>query len=662
MSLKLPTTREVSARTNSNREKYQSSLTKEENDIRLKQNASFVGSSNDPFSTPTRDNYQTYPYDYYAGTDCKIFFGDLWVDDIITLNYSVGQTKTPIYGYASQNFDAVAKGQIIVEGQFTIAFKETGYLNIIQATLEEQRANASNAIRGKIKKLQENDQQKFIPGLTSINDNSTEKIDFSYSANGTPQIIRQAQTIEQVLTSKKATTVLNSHFGGTSANDFEDFAEILEDSIWGDSNGKTIELENKLKRADEFDYTGNGGILTAKGHNYADVLNIMLTFGDINDTRAEHTMVVLNDVHITSTSMVVTPNGDPIGESYTFIARDINKSINTKSNTFNINPIKLNVGINSKLSTLSDIKEIEDILNNSRNLMGIIIKAGLTDGWAPVNINLGDEFVSFNKIEPFVDQVIKKVEDRFNSPLLSDVFLYYNQYIISVSFADTPDITMILEQTIPNTRTYKVISPTRTGFAVNNIISRDDVWDTVLSNPTAMDLSAAEQSKNKTYQDDISETVIASIASTETPEAAEKRKNEQIKETNKTLVEPKPFVGPPAPTKEQLAKETKAQASPIKVPVATVPTNTYQEMMNEFNQSFNTFKPTTTNKTQGAVNEVAGGIVRSIVGKVQTGGELAVKEATNEGFRNATEIAQKTSKEIFDNLRGDPTAPIVIKR
>lgn len=537
MALKLPTNREVKARTNSNREKYQSSLSKEENDVRLKQNASFVGSSNDPFSTPTRDNYQTYPYDYYAGTDCKIFFGDVWVDDIITLNYSVGQTKTPIYGYASQNFDAVAKGQIVVEGQFTIAFKETGYLNIIQATLEEQRVNASDMIQGKIRKLQENDQQKFIPGLTTINDDSKEKVDFSYSANGTPQIIRQAQTIEQVLTSKKAATVLNSHFGGTSANDFEDFAEILEDSIWGDSNGKTIELENKLKRADEFDYTGNGGILTAKGHNYADVLNIMLTFGDINDTRAEHTMVVLNDVHITSTSMVVTPNGDPIGESYTFIARDINKSINTKSNIFNINPVKLNIGNNSKLSKLEDINAIEEFLNNKDqvNNFSITLNAGLIDNeWYPANIPMGKQQVTFNKVIPFTDQLCSMVETFINTVSQETIPTNYIQAIVTVDFGNSigfdvnTKITMILEQSVLGTKSYRVISPTRTGFALNNIISRDDVWDAALNPPIS--LSATDQAKNKAYQES---TKGNTPTSAETPEATENKRKEQLKETNK---------------------------------------------------------------------------------------------------------------------------------
>ena len=648
----------------------ESTLNKQENDIRLKQNASFVGSSNDPFSTPTRDNYQTYPYDYYAGTDCKIFFGDVWVDDIITLNYTTNQSKTPIFGYASQNFDAVAKGQVLVEGQFTIAFKETGYLNLIQATLEEQRVNASDLIKGKIKKLQEGDQQKFIPGLTTINDNSKEKLDFSYSANGTPQIIRQSQTIEQVLTSKKATDVLNSKFGGTSSKDFEDFAEILEDSIWGDSNGKAMSLENKLKRADEFDYADNGGILTAKGHNYADVLNIMLTFGDINDTRAEHTLIVLNDVHITNTSMVITPNGDPIGESYTFIARDINKSINTKANVFNINPIKLNIGNGVKLSKLEDVNAIEEFLNHkdqTNNFNIQLVAALLNNQWISTGFskNKGTYQTTFNKVEPFTDQLCKFVENQANNLIPENFDTNYTQIIMTVDFGNSigfeevnDKITMILEQTVPGTRTYKVISPTRTGFSLNNIITRDDVWDTVLQNPTSMDLSAVEQSKNRAQADDINETLMAGSTKTDTPEESRKKREDQLKETNKS------FVGPLPPTQEQLAFEDRKRAIEVdKNPELTdvlYDTNSSQTITNSDREKAKQIY--STQQSTKAVKEVNKNTVPLINNDYTFNPDrLDIQKEVNKIIPSLEKKSQSGSKKIFDNLKGDPMAPFIIQ-
>ena len=488
----------------------QSSLSKKENDIRLKQSQSFIGSSNDPFSNPGRDNYQTYPYDYYAGTDCKIFFGDIWVDDIITIQYTCEQSKTPIYGYASQNFDAIAKGQIIVQGSLAIAFKETGYLNIIQATLEAQRADATQIIKAKIDEYQTTAKAglaRYVPGLNVIGDAATQPdVSFTYSPNGTPQIIRQQQTIESILVDKKSSTSLavSKTIGVESkSRDFEDFAEILEDSIWGDSNGKAFSLENKLKRADEFDYNPNGGITTAKGRSYSDVLNIMLTFGDINDYRAEHTITVLNDVHFISTSMVVSPNGDPIGEIYNFIARDINDSINTTSNTVNINPIKLNVGNDSiKISKIEDANKIEQFLNKPMNEILIDFEAALgPDGWNSYPGEITMEYYP-SKIEPFVDALCKKVEQTINQTYVPEVVDTKNsQYIIKLILNEgtgSSDLTMILEQSIPGTRSYKVISPVRSGFGAVNLVSRDDLLKAKAMKPPVQ--KAPKASANSTKQ------------------------------------------------------------------------------------------------------------------------------------------------------------------
>lgn len=90
----------------------------------------------DPF---TKDKYAlkteqqnvrniSYFEDYYTGCDAVVLIGDIWVDDIITIQYSITNNKSPIYGYMSEEFDAVAKGTVIVQGQFVVAFKEVGYI------------------------------------------------------------------------------------------------------------------------------------------------------------------------------------------------------------------------------------------------------------------------------------------------------------------------------------------------------------------------------------------------------------------------------------------------------------------------------------------------------------------------------------------------------
>lgn len=521
-----------------------------------------------PFNQPSRDNYQSYPYDYYSGADAKIFFGDIWVDDIVTIQFNVSQSKTPIYGYASQLYDAVAKGQVIVQGNLTISFKETGYLNIIQYLLEQQRRNSGSNIKRVLQKRQleaKYGAAEFIPGLTTTADTSNSENGVVFSANGTPSLIRQNQTIEDVLKGKLSESFSAGLGLSKKQRDFEDFAEILEDTIWGDANGRPFEskLNKKLRRPDEFDYNSIGGINVGRAP-YNGVLNILLTFGDINDFRAEHTLVSINDVHFQSQGMVVAPDGTPIAEQYNFFARDINNELGG-SKTYKINPIKLETGIDDlTISTLNQIDALNDQLVKERipQYVTITSRAALPrDGvWKPLTpgkdgyfviymdqrtqtggleqqykdsqdeiTRLGsrdkpfktriatniagrrqsdavternaaaaaiqaDRQMAFNGYEPLIDQIIKYVEREFNEFDGSLIDVRNAQYIVDVNFSSSPQssfgnqgednptgvstetITMVLDQSIPNSRTYKVIAPTRTDFGAANVFTREDLF------------------------------------------------------------------------------------------------------------------------------------------------------------------------------------------
>ena len=240
--------------------------------------------STNQVTTKKRKNFLTYPYDYYAGQMARIFFGHIWVDDIVTIQYALNQNKMPVYGYASQQFDAVARGQIIVNGNFTIAFKETGYLNIINNYLVENK--------GKTKS--KSDTLKYWLGKN--------------------------KPIEQVLD--------ELYMRSEGQSDFEDLAESLEDYVWDDFSEKQ---HRKITRPDEFDYNGNFGI-------DRDGFDIVLTFGDYTDDSAEHTVKVINDVHITEENMIVTPDGSPVAVNYTFFGRGLDEKI---SNIYNIPKLKI---------------------------------------------------------------------------------------------------------------------------------------------------------------------------------------------------------------------------------------------------------------------------------------------------------------------------------
>ena len=75
--------------------------------------------------------YQIFPEEYFSGADVSIYFGDVFVDDITSLSFVLTEMVQPIYGYASYVFDDVARGSRLVQGAFSIAFRESGYLYTI---------------------------------------------------------------------------------------------------------------------------------------------------------------------------------------------------------------------------------------------------------------------------------------------------------------------------------------------------------------------------------------------------------------------------------------------------------------------------------------------------------------------------------------------------
>lgn len=423
--------------------------------LKDEQNAFYKGYA--PFSNPNaesekRKNFRTYPYDYFSGIDAKVFFGDVWVDDIVTIQYSVTQNKTPIYGYASQLYDAVARGNVIVQGTLTIAFKEMGYLNLVQRIVENQGRSSEQALKTKVDKYAKLNSEKklqFIPNLEGTPDRTGATAGLGavqFTPNGSAQIIRQSETIESILVNKKGGNVVSSGLStilydepkNDGNRDFEDFAEVLEDTIWGDSNGRPLGKKLKYRRADEFDYTytrsgdDQGGVFVGRD-DYAKCLNIMMTFGDMNDFRAEHTLMVLNDVHFTSQGVLLAPTGEPIGETYSFFARDINQTIT--SSAVKINSLKFDIG-GPAPSVLSDIKDLEDYMkwNDGFAVFNVYSVASFKEGseWITTKTLVAQlRNLSINNYESLLDQVSRLAEVAINDPS-NKIDISYSQHIIEV--------------------------------------------------------------------------------------------------------------------------------------------------------------------------------------------------------------------------------------
>jgi hypothetical protein len=220
---------------------------------------------------------------YFSGADVRIYFGDMWIDEITELQYTLTENVMPIYGYASHTFDKVARGNRIIQGSFAINFKEVGYL------------------------------QTVLNSLSSYMKKDPAKVD------------------EKFFTNQKEVTILGEkykdHFRNIPAEyvikDFETLAQSYENRIWGEDPSHSA----KQKKTSYF-YGNDEADNSLKDKGF----NILIGFGglSINNKMSlyHNTIQSILGVQLTQVSTRVDPSGQPVQEIYSFIAKDIGEHVN----------------------------------------------------------------------------------------------------------------------------------------------------------------------------------------------------------------------------------------------------------------------------------------------------------------------------------------------
>ncbi len=67
-------------------------------------------------------------YTYYCGSNIVVEIEGMPVLEVAGIRTTISESKRPIYGYSSRHFDAVAAGQVLVEGALLINFVDNNYL------------------------------------------------------------------------------------------------------------------------------------------------------------------------------------------------------------------------------------------------------------------------------------------------------------------------------------------------------------------------------------------------------------------------------------------------------------------------------------------------------------------------------------------------------
>lgn len=265
-----------------------------------------------------------YNTEYFSGGQVSLYIGDIWVDEITSLSYAVQQSRRPLYGYADQLFRDVAEGQVLVTGQFSLNFKEAGYLFLVLNRYREMHRSGTSvmnnspflatdfAVKQNIERLINNEfnedtKRKLLLDIVNAAQQS--------GKGGLDGPVVGVNRQDHINTFSLATAEdARSSLGGFASSNrrrgslegAESMLEEFEDQIWGSTQAK---LELDTRRADD---------------PKLNPFDIYVGFGDFaGDNSVNHTIEKISEVRILGKAKQIVIDGQPIQETYNFLARNL---------------------------------------------------------------------------------------------------------------------------------------------------------------------------------------------------------------------------------------------------------------------------------------------------------------------------------------------------
>jgi hypothetical protein len=255
---------------------------------------------------------RVYDLDYFDDSDVFLYIGDVWVDEVTSIQWVTTQQKTPLYGYASQLFDDTAAGHVLVQGSFTINFKEQGYLWAVLRRWFNMGPGAPEfAVKGLTDPVDRKKAKKLVSGKRTSGAGGRGGRPV-VGSNGSIIERRSIERVAQGDATRKERYEFYQNLSGYSTFDvnspkdkvFEDIVEAFEDEIWRYADN--TELLNQVRRCDD---------------NVFDGFDIYMVFGDYGNKKANHTTQKIVGVRLISQGKSVSIGGGNVQEEYQFIAR-----------------------------------------------------------------------------------------------------------------------------------------------------------------------------------------------------------------------------------------------------------------------------------------------------------------------------------------------------
>jgi len=284
---------------------------------------------------------EIYDREYVEGSSCMLFIGDVFVDEVVSYEYSVQEQRVPLRSYASRYREAMTNGIVEVNGTFSINYKESGYLWAILKRYRERMgpyidksggqgnwrvASAPDSIgplAGKDRAFAHEVMRANIETLTGQWDNETNTFKKGVT---TEDLTAFAHSISGFLTKGSARIDKSGGQGNWEVAydhpfdpEAENIFETYENMLWGDPNQKDLPGVVDYS-SDPREAPGGGPRKETDPHWQG--FEIWITSGSFDNDLKNHSVRKLIDVHLLGSQQSADPSGNNILETYLFNAVD----------------------------------------------------------------------------------------------------------------------------------------------------------------------------------------------------------------------------------------------------------------------------------------------------------------------------------------------------
>lgn len=245
---------------------------------------------------------------YFSGLDISIYAGNIYLDEVVQLQFSEMEQVRPLYGYSDYTFRHVAHGSRIVQGTFVMNFKDGGYMPTLLQKLNNPKEVESDV--------------KGVARLEARYANQTHNTDLQY-LNNEISLPTDRLALTKDLTLEDIVNMSTTPGGDLVYKEYA-YPKVmrqLREKYWG---GETTADEAKQAVKDE---NTNKAKYQMTQFDTSLGFDIVVKYGQPEDYDGGRpgwgTIEVIRDCHITGFSKSIDDSGRNILEVYQFLARTI---------------------------------------------------------------------------------------------------------------------------------------------------------------------------------------------------------------------------------------------------------------------------------------------------------------------------------------------------